>query len=69
MCSKLINHYKCNNEHKEERRKGRRRGGNVWSFDNLYTIHFDNGQNIHINSENYEESGYMHDLDLQIISH
>ena len=32
-------------------------------------IHFDNAQDIHMSSENYEENGYEHDLDMLIISH
>jgi hypothetical protein len=33
------------------------------SFISSKNLHFDNEQEIHMSSENHEESGYRHDLD------
>jgi hypothetical protein len=32
-------------------------------------VHFDNEFDVHISSENHEENGYVHKLDLLIILH
>ena len=37
---------------------------NYATFINTENLHFDNEQEIHMSSENYEESGYRLDLDL-----
>ena len=39
----------------------------TWSFDEHENLHFDNDQDININSENHAESDYALDLDLQTI--
>lgn len=31
----------------------------MWSYDKKENFHFDNGWDIHVNFENYEENGYM----------
>ena len=43
-------------------------GGPMWSFNEKENPHFDNDVDIHMTSENSEENGSGHDLDLLIIS-
>lgn len=40
-----------------------------WDEHESSHIHFENEQDIHTNSEIYEANGYMHDLELRVISH
>ena len=39
-------------------------GGGIWSLNKHTNLHFDNEQEIHMSSQNYEKSGYDLDLDL-----
>ena len=41
----------------------------IWLLNEHMNLHFDNVWNIHMSSKNYQANGYMHNLDLLIISH
>ena len=43
--------------------------GPIWPVNEQGNLHFDNKWDFHMSFDNYEANGYMHDLDLLIISH
>ena len=43
--------------------------GPIWPFNEHKNLHFDNEEDIHVSSKNYEESGYSLNLDLLAISY
>ena len=56
--SKVVNRSRLNSQHN---------WGAIWSFNEKENLHIDNDEDIHMTSENSEESGYGHSLDLLII--
>lgn len=63
MCSRFINHFRCNIQHNW--------GGGLL-YDRLIIqegLHFINDLDVHMSSENYNESGHRHDLELLVILH
>lgn len=53
---------RCNRQHYGDR-------GPIWSCNNSKGLHFDNKPDPCTSFENYEESGYGHDLDVLITLH
>ena len=60
-CSNNDNHFRLNSQHNW--------GGPTWPFHEHKNLHFDNEWDIHMSSENHEESNYGLNLDLLSISY